>query len=177
MKFFVVFIYAFLISFSAFCQITGKGSVLENFRAYVWENLPEPVGFTNDYEKIFSDDEIMRFNNLIKSIERETSLEIGIVTIDTLMVSKDRFFDFTLHIANTWGIGKADLDNGILFSLSQGYQIIKIDNGYGTSRLISDDETKQIINTHIIPRIRGGDYFNGIRDGIIAMAKLYKERK
>lgn len=177
MKFLSIIVCVLLIVPSAFCQITGDGTVLENFRAYVWDNLPDPDGFINDYEKIFSDEEILRLNNLIKNIEKETSVEIGVVTIDTLMVADDLFLEFTLHLARTWGVGKAGLDNGIVIGLSKGYRMIRINNGIGISRLISDAETKQVLDNCMLPHFRDGDYFSGIRDGIIEMVKLYEERR
>ena len=47
-----------------------------------------------------------KLNQIISDFEKETTIEIAIVTIDTSKVSKDKFEDLSLYIARTWVVGK-----------------------------------------------------------------------
>ena len=97
-------------------EITQKDSLktksIELFREMYWNNLPKPVSWTNDYENLFTEIEQTKLDSIISKFEKETSIEISIVTIDTIKTSEEKFEDLTLHIAQTWRIGKAEKDNG-----------------------------------------------------------------
>jgi len=158
-------------------KIESKKSIsLELYRQTFWDNLPKPLNWTNDYENIFSDDEEAKLNQIIADFEKETTVEIAIVTIDTFKVSKEKFNDLSLHIARTWGVGKNEKSNGILIAISKGYRQIRIQNGDGISSILSDDETAKIIRNQIIPYFKKEDYFEGTKAGILKLIELLRKR-
>ncbi len=93
-------------------------------------------------------------------------MEISIVTLDTFCVSKEKFEDLALHIANTWGIGKKEKNNGILICIIPGYRMIRIENGYGIENYLTDEETKKIIDTVFLPQYKKGNFFAGTNTGL-----------
>ena len=64
---------------------------IELSRKEFWDNLPKPTNWTNDYENLYSDAEQKTLDSIITEFERETTFEIGIVTIDTIKVAKENF--------------------------------------------------------------------------------------
>lgn len=161
-------------------EITQKDSLktksIEVFREVYWNNLPKPVSWTNDYEDLFTDIEQTKLDSIISKFEKETSVEISIVTIDTLKTSKEKFEDLTLHIAQTRKIGKVEKDNGILIGISKGYRRIRIQNGNGIEKIITDEETKSIIENYFIPEFKKGEYYNGTLNGLCEIIKLLKSK-
>lgn len=158
-------------------KIESKKSIsLELYRQTFWDNLPKPLNWTNDYENIFSDDEEAKLNQIIADFEKETTIEIAIVTIDTFKVSREKFNDLSLHIARTWGVGKKEKSNGILIAISKGYRQIRIQNGDGIVLYLSDDETAKIIRNKIIPYFKKEEYFEGTQAGLFEIIKLLKAR-
>jgi uncharacterized protein len=153
-----------------------KNKSLELFRKTFWGNLPKPVSQTNDYENLYSDAEQTKVDSIITKFEKETTFEIGIVTIDTIKTSKENFDNLSLHIAQTWGIGKKDKDNGILIAISKGYRRIRIENGNGTEKIITEKETSEIIENYFIPEFRKGEYYNGTLNGLSEIIKLLKTK-
>lgn len=173
----------FLLAFSMKAQTTdtlkleSKKSVsLESYRQVFWDDLPKPYNWTNDYENLFSDIEEKELNQIISSFEKETTVEIAIVTIDTFKVSKEKFEDLSLHIARTWGVGKKDKSNGVLIAISDGYRQIRIQNGDGITLLISDEETTNIIKNQVIPYFKKEEYFEGTQACLLEIIKLLKVR-
>ena len=155
---------------------TKKWVSLELYRQVFWDNLPKPHNWTNDYENLFSIEEETRLNQIISDFEKETSVEIAIVKIDTFKVSKEKFEDLSLHIARTWGVGKKEKSNGILIAISKGYRQIKIQNGDGISLILSDEETSEIIQNQIIPYFKKEEYFEGTKDGLLKFIELLRKR-
>ena len=119
---------------------------LSKHRQLFWDSLPKSSNFVNDYENLFTDVEDKELNLIIGQFNIKTKIEIAIVTLDTIVVSKEKFDDLTLHIAKTWGIGKKELDNGILIGISKGYKKIRIQNGNGIELILSNEETKEILD-------------------------------
>jgi uncharacterized protein len=153
-----------------------KNKSIELFRKVFWDNLPKPVSWTNDYENLYSDAEQTKLDSVITEFESETTFKIGIVTIDTLKTSKENFEKLSLHIAQTWGVGNKDKDNGILITISKGYRKIRIEHGNGIEKIITEDDTKTIIDNYFIPAFRKEQYFNGTLNGLIEIIKLLKNK-
>ena len=158
-------------------KLESKKTVsLESYRQVFWDDLPKPFNWTNDYENLFSNIEEKELNQIISNFEKETTVEIAIVTIDTFKVSKEKFEDLSLHIARTWGVGKKDKSNGILITISDGYRQIRIQNGDGITLLISDEETANIIKNQVIPYFKKEEYFEGTQACLLEIIKLLKVR-
>jgi uncharacterized protein len=62
---------------------------------------------------------------------------------------------------------KKNKNNGIVIGLSKGHRTIRISNGYGIEPILSDKETKKIIDEIIIPEFKNERYYEGIRKGIL----------
>jgi uncharacterized protein len=127
------------------------------------------LGWTSDYEHIFTEEQIFELDSIISNFERETTNEIAIVTIDSSWTTKDNFDSLTLAIARNWGVGKKEKNNGILIGISTGLRKIRIHNGYGIEKILSDAETKKIIDDIIIPEFQTGNYFEGTKNGLLAL--------
>lgn len=153
-----------------------KKKSIELFRKIYWNRLPKPVSWTNDYENLFSDVEQTKLDSIISKFEKETTIEISIVTIDTIKTSKEKFEDLTLHFAQTWKIGKAEKENGILIGISKGYRRIRIQNGYGIEKIITDEETKKIIEKSFLPDFKKGEYYKGTLNGLLEIIRVLKSK-
>ena len=127
------------------------------------------LGWTSDFEHIFSSDQISELDSIISNFEKETTNEIAIVTIESSWTTKESFDSLTLAIAKNWGIGKKGKNNGILIGISTGLRTIRIQNGYGIEAKLTDAETKKIIDDIILPEFKNGKYFEGTKSGLIAL--------
>jgi len=83
-----------------------------------WENLPKQEGLVNDFENLFTDEQEHYLETLLIGIESHSDAQIVIITLPQDSTSKEQFDALTLHIANSWGVGEAGKDNGILIAVS-----------------------------------------------------------
>ncbi|MFI5188005.1 MAG: TPM domain-containing protein [Chitinophagales bacterium] len=133
--------------------------------------IPKPIGSINDFEKIYTAEEIDTLGSLIADFEKRTTIQISIITIDTTMIKKEELDSWTLKVMNRWGVGRKDKNNGILIAISKGYRRIRIQNGYGIEKILSTQETKDIIDKDFIPFFKDTKYFEGTRNGLQALMK------
>lgn len=135
--------------------------------------LPEPIGWTNDFGHIFSGEQIAMLDSMISRFEKETTIEIAIVTLDSNRATAGNFDSLVLALHRKWGIGKKETNNGILIGISASLRKIRISNGHGIETRLSDQQTKKILDDTILPDFRKGNIYEGILKGLRAiMEKL-----
>ncbi len=132
-----------------------------------WDKLPEPQGWVNDFEHIFNAEQINKLERLAAGYKKKTGIEIVIVTYDTNATTADRFEELTLDMANTWGVGEKDKNNGVFIGISVGLRKIRIQNGLGIDKRMTDAQTKEIIDKFIIPSFKKGNYYQGTLSGLM----------
>lgn len=128
--------------------------------------IPQPSGFVTDLAHLFNANEKRVLDSLISSYEKRTTVQIALLTFDSSYTSIRDFEKFTLTVLNTWGVGVKGKNNGILIAICPEYRMIRIENGYGIEKVLSNEETKQIIQDHILPYLKEGKYFDGVVSGI-----------
>jgi uncharacterized protein len=128
-----------------------------------------PLGWTSDFENIFTTRQINELDSIISNFETVTKNEIAIVTIDSSWSSKEEFDNLILTIANNWGVGKKGLNNGITIGISTSLRKIRICNGNGIELKLTNAETKKIIDDIILPEFKKGNYFLGTKNGLLAL--------
>jgi len=140
-------------------------------------NYPKTNGWVNDYENLFSENEEKTLDSLISEFERKTSNEIAIITIDSTNLKNQEINDFTLKLANYWGIGKKEKNNGILFCISSQLRKIRIENGFGIEKVLTNEKTKEIIDNNMIPYFKESEYYQGTLSGLYAIMNGLEEVK
>ena len=157
------FLFLVLLTTSAtFCKTQKKDS------------LPQATGFVNDFEKIFTASQENYLDSMIRAYEEKTTIQIALITVDTSMISRKDFDDYILKIANAWGVGQKEKNNGITIGISKGYHTLRIQNGDGIEKLLPDADTKAIIDTAFIRSFKKEQYFEGTVNGLeTIMNKLH----
>lgn len=167
-------------SFTSLAQQEGQRRQWSTFeltehRAFFSQNIPAPRGLISDFDSLFTDFQLKELTQLVSDFEDYSGVQIALVTLDSTDVSKDDFEDFTLRLANAWGVGDSILNNGIVIAICKGHRRIRIQNGIGIEQVLSDAETDQLIQTFFIPSFKAGNYFKGVHLGIQRMIEKIVE--
>lgn len=132
--------------------------------------FPDRKGYVNDFEGVFSNEQILELNKIIGEQEKETTNQIVIVSIKSFEPF-ETLFDYSLKLANYWEVGQKDKLNGIAIVFGKQIRQIRIQVGYGLEKKLKDEEAKRIIDNVIISEFKKGDYFVGIKNGLIEIIK------
>jgi len=100
-------------------------------------------------------------------LEKRTGHQFVIVTVPGL--SGQTIETFAIRLGRTWGIGRRDIDDGLLLIVAPKERKVRIEVGKGLETTLPDDVCAQIIRDRILPRFRGGDMVGGIVDGAGAL--------
>ena len=130
-------------------------------------------GWVTDMADILSSETEDKINRLIDDLERADGTEIAVVTVPkTAPAASPKAF--ATELFNYWGIGKAELDNGILFLISEGDNRVEIETGYGITQRLSNEKVTAIIDRQILPQYRTGNFNRGTLVGMQALIQQLK---
>lgn len=123
--------------------------------------VTDSVGILNDSVKA-------ELNTRISDLEAANTDEIVVVVVrDTQPASTPR--DYALKMFNTWGLGKAAQNNGVLLLISTGDRRVEIITGDGLGQRLPDAHVQDIVDRVIIPRFKQEDYGGGALQGTVAV--------
>ena len=130
------------------------------------------TGFLTDNANIISENYKQRITSLAEQIEKETSVEVAVVTVLSLEgLSKE---EYAIGLAEANRIGKKDVDNGLLILIAQEEGEYRVEVGYGLEGLIPDS-SKVAIGTRIIePNFKQGEFGKGIYESLLTVQALLK---
>lgn len=135
-----------------------------------WNQLPQPKGWVNDFEDLYTDGQEHILDSVIRSYNSKVAVQLTIITIDSTNISREHFDSLIFKMANKWGVGESGKDNGIVIGISKAYRQIRIENGLGiAAKRISDKQTSEFIEKGFLPNFQKEHYFEGTIDGLNAI--------
>jgi uncharacterized protein len=129
---------------------------------------PAPQDHFNDYAELVRPEVARQLNAELAQFERTTSNQIA-VAIFSRMQSDSSVEDYTVRVAERWGVGGKARDNGAVLFVFQESHDIRIVTGYGLEGALPDALCKRIIESEIVPRFQAGDFSGGVTAGVHAM--------
>jgi uncharacterized protein len=137
--------------------------------ALAGQDLPQPAGFVNDFAGVMNQADREAAENLALAIRQKTGAELAVVTVPSCapFASLD---EFSLALAEHWGIGEKGKDTGALLILAVSERKVKLEVGYGLEGAIPDSVAGRILDTAVIPAFREGDFSRGLAQGARAIA-------
>ena len=109
---------------------------------------------------MLSRDEAALLEGKLVAYNDSTSTQIAIVIEKSL--EGDDIFDYSVRLAQEWGIGREGKDNGVLIYVAQDDRKVRIQTGYGMEGFLTDAMSKRIIENVIVPNFREARYYQGL---------------
>jgi uncharacterized protein len=128
----------------------------------------KPTRYFNDYAGVITPSVANDLDRKLENFERTDSSQI-LVAIYPKMQSESSVADYSVRVAQAWGVGQKGKNNGaVLFIFVQEHQIF-LQVGYGLEGAIPDAIAKSIIERKIKPRFKAGDFNGGLVAGVDAI--------
>lgn len=136
-----------------------------------------PQGYVSDYENLFTKAEIYILDSILYNFEKETTLQVILVTLDSNIASSSEFDRVIATLGNGWKVG-GDSSLGTIIGISASNKRIRIENGYKIRPFISDVESQDVINAQFVPNFKKAQFFKGTLSGVsILLETLRKNLK
>lgn len=109
----------------------------------------------------------------LAALERDTGAQVAVLTIPTL--EDEALEDYSLRVAETWKLGRAEADDGVLLLIARDDRKMRLEVGYGLEPKLTDLAANRILDEVIRPRFRQGDFDGGVEAGVAAVAAVVRE--
>ena len=133
--------------------------------------IPGAQGRVNDFDSLFTPQQRLSLDSMVNAYD---TAAIVVVTVDSSYFQRGQIEDFSLRLFNTWGIGDSATNNGILICICLDYRQMRIQNGLGIEKIVTNEETKKIIDEAILPHFKEGRFYEGIKNGIEGLKALIR---
>lgn len=132
----------------------------------VWaqQAVPPLTGRVVDAADILSDGNEQALATMLAAHEDSTSNQVAVLTVSSL--GGEAIEDFSLRVAEAWGLGQAGTDNGVLLLVAVDDREMRIEVGYGLEDVLTDAAAGRIIRDDIAPQFRNGNYNAGVQMGV-----------
>lgn len=136
-------------------------------------DIPNPITpYVSDYANLIDPETEARIIGQLVALLNDLDLEMHVVTIESRFDYADSatIEEFARMLFNTWGIGDAILNDGVLVLVSRSDREMRIELGasYG---MIYNDRMSLVIQNHFLPYFIGEKYSAGIEAGTIEAIK------
>jgi uncharacterized protein len=91
--------------------------------------IPQMTGPVVDEAKFLSQATNQKISHFLKSFQAQSGNQVQLLTINSL--EGDSLEDFSIRVVNSWKLGHADKDNGVLFLIAKKERKMRIEVGQG----------------------------------------------
>jgi uncharacterized protein len=137
---------------------------------------PIKLNYVNDYENIYTEDELQFLKLLVMDFEKKTSIQINIVTFDFSMIVKNDSSEVAFSFPDSI-YTEEDGNNKVIVKICVDRRMIQIDGIDKTSKLISPHQSKKIINSAFLPFFQKRKIFEGSINGLKALMKELRSKQ
>src|SRR3989344_7448945 len=141
---------SFLVIFLFFSMILVSTAIAVDYK---------PISYVSDYANIIDENSEAQINALAEEIERNSTVEVAILTVPNLDGGDiDQFAVETFH---DWGVGKKDVNNGLLMVIAVEDREWRIEVGYGLEPIITDAMAGGVGRANFVDYFLAGNYGAG----------------
>lgn len=126
----------------------------------------------NDFAGVLNESEIASLESKLLAYNDSTSTQVAIVIVNELQGYD--VADYANRLAENWGVGQKDKDNGVMVLAAIQDRKITIQTGYGMEGVLPDAICKRIIELEIKPAFKSGNFYKGFDDATTAIFKFAK---
>ena len=128
---------------------------------------PKLNDFVTDNANIIDSQNKAAIAELAKEIEQKTTVEVAVVTIPSLEGLDIE--TYAVELFEKAGIGKKDLNNGLLILIALDERKYRIEVGYGLEGTLPDVLAMQIGTNIFTPNFRNNEYGKGVYDALVVI--------
>jgi hypothetical protein len=136
--------------------------------------VPLLRGHVNDYADVLAPLEETDLGGLYESVEREVGPQIALLTVHSL--NGVPIEDYSLAVANAWGLGRRGIDDGLLITIAFDDRLMRIEVGYGLELVVSDQSAAEVVRA-MGAELSAGHQFSAIRTASLDLIQMIQANK
>lgn len=135
--------------------------------------IPELSEYLTDRANVFGP---MQRDALLAKLERlHDQLDAQIVVLVVPTTQPESVEEYATRVFDQWRVGRAGVDNGVLFLVAVKDRRMRIEVGYGLEGAVTDVAASRILDQRVTPAFRAGNMTQGIEAGVDGIAEAIRQ--
>jgi len=105
--------------------------------------------------------QVRSLDSLYENHEKNTTNQIALITTASYYPDSN-ILSYSVDKLRQLGLGRRDINNGLIIVFSKANREVRIGTGYGTEKVLKDAYAKRIIDSLMIPEFKNDHIFNGL---------------
>jgi uncharacterized protein len=122
--------------------------------------VPPLTGHVTDHTGTLNAEQRGALERKLSAFETSKGTQLAVLLVPT--TQPEAIEQYALRVAEVWKLGRKNVDDGLILVVAKNDRSVRIEVGYGLEGAMSDITSKRIISETLLPRLREGDFFEGI---------------
>ena len=128
------------------------------------QTYPTPTGYVSDYAGVLSTPSRTALAARLATVDRHRGIQIAVVTVKSL--DGQTVERYATGLFNTWGVGRAGTNTGVLVLVAPRDRQMRIEVGKGLERVLTNDIAAGLVDEYFLPAFREKRVQHGIEVGV-----------
>lgn len=106
----------------------------------------------------------------LQAFEARKGSQIAVLIVPT--TQPEAIEQYGIRVAEAWKLGRKGVDDGALVLVAKDDRALRIEVGYGLEGVIPDAVANRVIDEVMVPYLKQGDFYGGIRAGVDRLIRL-----
>jgi uncharacterized protein len=116
---------------------------------------------------------------VLADYEAKTGSQIAVLLVSS--TEPEAIEQYSIRVADAWKLGRKGVDDGVLLVVAKdnpkALRRLRIEAGRGVQGVLTDAQSKRILEDTIAPHFRQQDWYGGLVAGVGAIATLLNQEK
>ncbi|WP_322403580.1 TPM domain-containing protein [Massilia luteola] len=124
-------------------------------------------------------DQRQKLESVLADYETKTGSQIAVLLVAS--TEPEAIEQYGIRVADAWKLGRKGVDDGVLLLVAKdnpkALRRLRIEAGRGVQGVLTDAQSKRILEDTIAPHFRQQDWYGGLVAGVGAIATLLNQEK
>ncbi len=116
---------------------------------------------------------------VLSDYERERGSQIAVLLVKS--TEPEAIEQYSIRVTDAWKLGRKGVDDGVLLLVAKdnppALRRLRIEAGRGVQGVLTDAQSKRVLQDVIAPHFRQNDYYGGLVAGVGAISALLNQEK
>ncbi len=144
-----------------------------------FKDVPALQARVTDQAGMLTPDQRQRLEAVLADYEAQTGSQIAVLLVKS--TEPEAIEQYSIRVADAWKLGRKGVDDGVLLLVARdnpkALRRLRIEAGRGVQGVLTDAQSKRILQDTIAPHFRQDDWYGGLVAGVGAIATLLNQEK
>ncbi|MEB0012268.1 TPM domain-containing protein [Glaciimonas sp. Gout2] len=116
--------------------------------------------------------------SVLSAYETRTGSQIAVLLMST--TAPEAIEDYSIRVADAWKLGRKGVDDGVILIVAKdnpsGLRRLRIESGRGVQGVLTDAQSKRVLQDVIAPYFQKGDFYGGLTAGVTAITAILDQQ-